>query len=200
MRKAALLLVTVLVGVAAGQQASSSRVKVLTVCEVLADVSRYADAVVAVVGQLERSVSLIDHYEYLSQGRCQHPVVTHGHTWSNRIQIWTAWEEGMPKPPSDSPSLAPAVVAEKLSLVQKTTTLGVHQEPRFTTEGQSIRYSHTATVPNEWAVAYGRIVRSSRLDEDCGSKGCGGVDVPLVIIANEQEVHSLPGGGSSSRK
>ena len=200
MRKTALL-VTLLAGVAAGQQvSSSSRVRVLTVCEVLADVSRHADTVVAVVGQLERSISLTDHYEYLSEERCERPVVTHGHVWSNRIQVWTDWEVGIPKPPSDSPRLDPAVVAEKLSLVRRTTRLGVHQEPRFTTEGQVIRYSHTATVANEWAVAYGRVVRSPDLDEDCGPKGCGGDNVPLVIIANEQDVHRLPDGDSPSRK
>jgi hypothetical protein len=196
----AALLLTVLAGVAAGQQVSGSRVKVLTVCEVLADVSRYEDTVIAVVGQLARSVSLKDHNEYLSQERCQRPVVTHGHAWSDRIQIWTHWEEGMPAPPSDSPRLDPAVVGGKLSLVRKTTRLGIHQEPRFTIEGQVIKYSHTATVPNEWAVAYGRVVRSPRLDEDCGRKGCGGDDVSLLIIANEQDVHTLADGDSSSRK
>ena len=193
-------MLTLLAGVAAGQQMSSSRVKVLTVCEVLADVSRYADTVIAVVGQLERSVSLIDHYEYLSEEGCERPVITHGHASSNRIQIWTDWEDRMPKPPSDSPRLDPVVVAGKLSLMRRTTRLGAHQEPRFTTEGQVIRYSHTVTVPNEWAVAYGRIMRSPDLDEDCGRKGCGGDDVPLVIIANEHDVHKLADIDSPSRK
>jgi hypothetical protein len=194
------LLVTVLASVAPAQQVSSSRVKVLTVCEVLANVDQYAGTAIAVVGQLERSVSLIDHNEYLSQERCQRPVVAHGHAWSDRIQIWTIWLEGMPNPPVDSPRLDAAIVAAKLSQVRKTTKLGVHQEPRFTTEGQVLKYSHTATVPNEWAVAYGRIVRSSRLDEDCGREGCGGDNVPLILIADEQEVHTLAAGDSPSRK
>jgi hypothetical protein len=185
MWKAALQLM-VLANVAGGQQVSGSGVKVLTACELLGDMNSYADSAVAVVGQLERSVSLIDHYEYLRQDGCEHPVVTHGHKWSNKIQIWTDWEEGMPKPPSNSPKLDQGIVAAKLSAVQKTTRLGSHQEPRFKTEGKS-----TTTVPNEWAVVYGRIVRSPRLDEDCGRRGCGGDDVPLIIVAKDEQVHTL---------
>src|SRR5437899_1346635 len=84
-----------------GQQELHGEMRVLSVCEVLGNVNRYADTAVAVVGRMERSVGLIDHYEFLSQDRCENPVITHGHTWSNKIQIWTASEEGMPKPPSD---------------------------------------------------------------------------------------------------
>ena len=191
MRWKAILQVSVIAGVAAGQQTTDSRVKVLTVCEVLGDVNRYADDAVAIVGQLERSVSLIDHNEYLSQAKCEHPMVTHGHKWSNKIQILAYWEEGMPRPPDNSPKLDDAVVAAKLSVIRKTTKLGVHQEPRFKGEGQSIAYSHLAIVSNEWGVAYGRIVKSPRLDEDCGSDGCGGDDVPLILIVNERQVHAL---------
>ena len=96
----------------------------LTVCEVLGDVNRYADTAVAVVGRMERSVSLIDHYEFLSQDRCEHPAITRGHTWSNKIQIWADWEEGMPRPPSDGAKLQAAVLAAKLSFVRRTTRLG----------------------------------------------------------------------------
>ena len=46
-------------GIAVGQQKSDGQVRVLTVCEVLGDVTRYADTAVAVVGRMERSVSLV---------------------------------------------------------------------------------------------------------------------------------------------
>ena len=104
-------------GIAFGQQNSNRHLQVLTVCEVLSDVSRYANTAVAIVGRMERSVSLIDHYEFLSQDRCEHPLVTHGHIWPDNIQIWVNWEEGMPKPPSDSPRLRGRVVVAKLSVV-----------------------------------------------------------------------------------
>jgi hypothetical protein len=51
-------------GIIVGQQRPNGQVKVLTVCEVLGNVPRYADTAVAVVGRMERSVSLTDHYEF----------------------------------------------------------------------------------------------------------------------------------------
>jgi len=178
-------------GMIFGQTRSSAQVKVLTVCEVVGNVPLYADTAVAVVGRLERTVSLTDQSEFLSQDRCEHPVITHGHTWSDKIQIWAAWEEGMPKPPSDRPKLERSVIATKLSILRKTTKVGSHQEPQFKADGRSIVYSHTAEVPNEWAVVYGRIVRVANLNEDCGADGCGGDNVPLIIIAEPYNIRGL---------
>ena len=184
-------MVVMTIGIAVGQQKSDGQVRVLTVCEVLGDVTRYADTAVAVVGRMERSVNLIDHYEFLSQDRCEHPVITHGHVWPDKIEIWVAWEEWMPKPPIDRPKLERSVLAAKLLVVRTTTKLGVHQEPQFKADGRSIMYTHTAAVPNEWAAVYGRIVTVPDLNEDCGARGCGGDDVPLVIIAEPYNVHRL---------
>jgi hypothetical protein len=83
---------------------SNGQVKVVTVCEVLGNVAHYADTGVAVVGRMEASIGLIDRSDFLSQDRCEHPVITHGHVWPDKIRIWAAWEPGMPKPPSDSPN------------------------------------------------------------------------------------------------
>jgi len=63
-------------GIIFGQQRPNGQAKVLTVCEVLGNLSRFADTVIAVVGRLERSVSLADHYGFRSQDRCEHPVIT----------------------------------------------------------------------------------------------------------------------------
>ena len=190
MLKTAALQVLFFASIALGQQ-SDGQVKVLTVCDVLGDVSRFTEAAVAVVGRMERSVSLIDHYEFLSQDRCERPVITHGHTWSSKIQIMVDWEEGMPKPPNDKLKLQLPILAAKLSVVRKTTKLDSHQEPRFRSDG----HPSTVAVPNEWAVVYGRIVRSPRLDEDCGTAGCGGDDIPLIMIAEPSEVRMLRGDG-----
>ena len=186
-----MIAVIMLPGITLGQQKSNDQVEILTVCEVLGDVNRYADTAVAVVGRMERSVGLIDHYEFLSQDRCAHPVVTHGHVWSNKIEVWVDWEEGMPKPPGNTPKLRWAAVSAKLSLVRKTTQLSSHQEPRFNAEG----HWSPAAAPNEWCVVYGRIVRLPELDEDCSTEGCGGDDVPLMLIAEPGEVRPLRGDG-----
>jgi hypothetical protein len=173
------------------QQRSNGQVKVLTVCEVLGDLTRYADTAVAVVGRKERSVSLTDHYEFLSEDRCGHPVITHRHVWSDKIQIWAAWEAGMPKPPTDRPKLDRSLVASKLLIIRRTTKLGFHQEPRFKADGHSITYTHDVEVRNEWAMVYGRIMKVQNLNENCGSEGCGGDDVPLAIIAEPYNIYRL---------
>ena len=180
------------VSVVLAQQDSDSGAKVLTVCEVLGGLNQYADTAVAVVGRMERSVSLIDHYEFLSQDRCDHPFITHGHVWPSKIQIWAHWEEGMPKPPGDRPTLQRRLVDTKLSIVRKTTKLGSHQEPRFDANGRP----HDGDAPNEWAIVYGRIVRNPDLNKDCGAGGCGGDDVPSIIIAEPSQVRTVTADGS----
>jgi hypothetical protein len=183
-------------GLVFGQRKPNDRPALVTVCEVLGNVGRYADTDVAIVGRMERSVSVVDHSAFLSQDHCEHLLITHGHIFPNRIQILTNWEEGMPKPPEDDPRLGRTRIAAKLSEVRKTTKLGSHEEPRFDADGKI----HTAVVANEWALIYGRLVKTPRLDEDCGVGGCGGDDVPLVIIAKKQEIHKLADGHSPSRK
>lgn len=136
-------------GLAPGQQQMRDPVKVLTVCEVLANVSRYADTAVAVVGRLEHTASLIDHYEFLSQDRCEHPLITHGHIWANKIQVWTLSEEEMPKRPVDRPNLEQSVVAAKLSIIRKLTILGSHEDPQFKSDGKALVYAGKAPAPNE---------------------------------------------------
>lgn len=182
-------------GSALGQN-SKSETRVLTVCDVLGQMSRYAGSSIAVVGRIERTVSLIDHYEFLSQDKCEHPVVTHGHVWLSEIQIETAWEAGMPKPPRNRPKLNQSLLARKLSMVRRTTELGTYQRPQFKTEGHSIVYTGTAAVPNKWGTVYGRIMRVPDLNEDCGTDGCGGDNVPLVIIAEPYNVYGLKEDGT----
>ena len=178
-----------------GQSKNARPTKPLTVCEVLGDLNQHADTAIAVVGRMESSVGLIDHYEFLAQDRCEHPVTTGRHVWLNRIEIWDRWEEGMPKPPSDKPVLNHADLAAKLSAVRKSTTLGFHEEPQIKTKGGSTKVS-IVQVPNEWAVAYGRIVRLPNLDRDCGSEACGGFDVPLMIVVEPYSVHRLRDDGT----
>jgi hypothetical protein len=172
-------------GISFGQQNPDVQVKVLTVCEVLGDVNRFADTAVVVVGRMERSVSLIDHYEFLSQDGCGHPINAQGAPWSQKIEIWTTWEEGMPKPPSDRPKLNRAAIAAKLSVVRKATNLGSHEEPRFKSDGHTIIYSHTAVIPDDWAVVYGRIVKVPDGDQ-----------VQLMILANPDEVRKVGVNGT----
>lgn len=149
-----------------------------------------------VVGRMERPVNLEDHSEFLSQDRCEHPVVTHGYVWLDKIQVWTDWEQGMPKPPRENPTLRASVLRAALSAVRATTEVSTHQEPRFKKEGRSITFSRMAEVPNEWAVVYGQIGTVPQLKKNCGVSGCGGGDVPLIIVAEQKNVHRLSEDGT----
>jgi hypothetical protein len=140
---------------------------------------------------MESTVGLIDSYEFLSQDQCEHPVVTHGHVWSNKIQVWIYPEAGWPAAPTDKPVLDRAVVAAKLDAVRKTTVLGTHTVPGLNAKGP-----RTVVVPNAWAVVYGRVVPVPNLNQDCGVKGCGGMNVPLVVLAEPDQVRRLAIDGS----
>ena len=173
------------------QPSPAPQIRVVTVCELLANINQYANSAVAVVGRLESSVSLIDHYDFLSQDRCPHPVVTHGHVWTTKMIVWAYAEEGMPKPPAETPALDPALIAVKLSAVRETTVLGSHTAPSFREQGGAITYAGERSVPNEWAVIYGRIAKAPDLNKDCGIKGCGGFDVPIVLMTTGANTHVL---------
>lgn len=177
--------------IATGQCKSATRAKVPTVCEALDNLNQLAGTAIVIVGRMEKSVDLIDHYEFLAHDGCEHPVITGGHVWSNRILIAAAWDPGLPKAPVDRPVLNYGDVAAKLSAVRKTTPLGFHDEPQVETTGGSTKVS-TAHVPNEWAVVYGRIVRHPNLDKDCGAEGCGGFfNVPAIIVVEPYNVRRL---------
>jgi hypothetical protein len=91
----------------------------------------------------------------------------------------------MPKPPSTLPEIDQATLLKKLSLLRNTTTLGLHQEPRFKTEGQTITFSHLEDVKDAWGIAYGLFLTAPKLRNDgCSDElGCGGFDgAPAALI------------------
>lgn len=186
------VVVVLLPGVAFGQSNARNRVKVVTVCEVLDNLNLYANTAVLVVGRYERSVSLTDHFEFLTQDGCERPVVTERQVSPNKIQVFLYWEKGMPKPPKERLKLHPTVFAAELSVIRKTTILGFHKEPQFKKEGNTIKYSGQGDVPNEWAVAYGRIVA----DPNPGKKDNGFIGVPLGMIVEPYNFYCLNNDGT----
>jgi hypothetical protein len=159
--------------------------KPVTVCETLADPKKFSGKPVAIVGRIECGASLIDHVCFLAEDRCDQPVTTDGYPWPNKVLIVNYWEEGMPKPPSTMPEVDQATLLKKLSIVARNSTLGLHKEPRFKMEGQSITFSHLADVKDEWGIAYGLFFTAPKLQKDgCGDEiGCGGFDgAPAALI------------------
>ena len=54
-------------------------------------------------------------------------VMTDGYAWPSKVFIANS-EEGMPKPPSTVPEVDQATLLKKLSVVGKSTTLGLPKE------------------------------------------------------------------------
>jgi hypothetical protein len=180
-------------------QSEAGGPKVVTVCEVLGNPNQYRDSVVAVVGRLDRSVSLIDSYEILTQDQCGKPIVTKGFVWPNEILIWSDSEDGSPKPPNEEPKLDQELVAKQLMVVRQTTKLGFHREPRMRVKDGSTTYSKD-DVPNEWVIVYGRVVGSPNLgkepcdDDEIGCEGFMGA--PMAIIVERKNIQVLNEDGT----
>jgi hypothetical protein len=170
------------------------KAKSITVCEALANRENLSGKPVAIVGRIDCSRSLIDEVCFLAEDRCQQPVTTDGYAWPNKVLIIDYWEEGMPKPPATSPPVDQQILSKKLSLVRKSTTLGLHWEPRFRRVGDAITFSHYADAKDEWGIAYGLLFTPARLRKDnCGDEiGCGGFNgAPIALITNPHALQEL---------
>ena len=168
-------------------------VKPVTVCEVLADLNRFSGKPVAIAGRLDCSWSLTDHTCHLAEDKCDRPVVTQGFVWPNKILLMEDWEEGMPKPPTESPEIESAAVFQKLFLISQTTSLRFHKEPLFRTKDSTIIFSRMADVMDMWGAAFGRLFTTPNLKKDgCGDEvGCGGFDgAPAALIINSGSIHT----------
>jgi hypothetical protein len=168
-------------------------VKPVTVCDVLADLKRFSGKPVAIAGRLDCSWSLTDHTCHLAEDKCDRPVVTQGFVWPNKITLMENWEEGTPKPPTESPEIESAAVLQKLSLISQTTLLGFHKEPLFRTKDSTIIYSRMADVKDVWGAAFGLLFTTPNLKKDgCGEElGCGGFDgAPAALIINAGSTHT----------
>jgi hypothetical protein len=176
--------------------------KPVTVCESLADHKKFSGKPIAIVGRIECGASLIDHVCFLVEDRCDQPNRTDGHAWPNKVLIVNYWEEGMPKPPSTIPEIDQATLVKKLSLVGKSTVLGLHKEPRFKAEGQTVTFSHLADVKDEWGIAYGLFFTTPKLRKgDCDDEsGCGGFDgAPVALITLPNALRPLNADDASKR-
>jgi hypothetical protein len=168
-------------------------VKPVTVCEVLADLKRFSGKPVAIAGRLDCSWSLTDHTCHLAEDKCDRPVVTQGFVWPNKILLMENWEEGMPKPPTESPEIESAAVLQKLSLISRTTSLRFHKEPLFRTKDSTIIFSRMADVKDVWGAAFGLLSTTPNLKKDgCGEElGCDGFDgAPAALIINAGSTHT----------
>jgi hypothetical protein len=95
-------------------------IRVLTVCESLADLNRYSGQTVILVGKLGSTMEGV----WLSQN-CEHKLVTDGYTWADTISL--AYVERVEPPPNLPKGFKwnEPLLKAKLKDVQKTTELEV---------------------------------------------------------------------------
>ena len=190
----AILILTTWPILASGQ----SQVKIVSACEVLANLSEYGNAVVAVVGRLDVTGVIYDRRSYVSQDGCANQIVTENYVWPNKILIWTVHEKGLPNPPNDKPELDRSLLAEKVAGMKGTTSLGLRNEFRADKNGQLVNF----IVQNEWVVAYGHTYYSPHLTtaESCKEFGCDGFSgkAPVIITVDPKNVHTIKEDGTFS--
>jgi hypothetical protein len=63
--------------------------------------------------------------------------------------------------------------------------------PIFRAQGRTLTHAGEISVADDWAVIYGRVVKSPDLSEDCGPRGCGRFDVPILLITTSANTHVL---------
>lgn len=178
-------------------------VKPMTVCESLANRKKLIGKPVAIIGRIECGASLIDHNCFLAEDRCDRPVTSDGAVWPNQVYLMNHWEEGMLKPPSSWPKYDEAVLAQKLSLIGRRTTLGMHREPTFKMDGSGLKYAGTAEVKDEWGIACGTFFTAPRLQKPgCEDEvGCGGfIGAPAALITLPHGLLSITGDGKVAER
>jgi hypothetical protein len=184
---------------AAGLVFGQDQVKIISVCELLANLNEYGNSAVAVVGRLDVTGVIYDRRNYVSQDQCESPVLTENYLWPNRILISTTPEKGLPSPPTDKPNLDRQLLAEKLASMKGKTILGLRNEfSGIDKNGQVV----STVVHNQWVVAYGHTFYSPRLTsgDSCKEIGCQGFagKVPVIIMVDAKTVHTINEDGTFS--
>ena len=167
---------------------SDQQLKPVTVCEVLGNLQKYSDQDLAILGRLDCGSSVIDRTCFLVEKQCERPIATETFVWPSKVLIVDYWHEGMPKPPTGNPQIDQPTLTEKLSLIRKSTKLGLHKVALFKTEGRTITFSHFDDVKDEWGVAYGKVFNALKIgwDNSCVEAGCGDgfFGAPAALIIN----------------
>lgn len=139
--------------------------KPLTVCEVLANAKTLTGKLVAVMGRLDCPFNLIENPCWLVEDHCAKPAVFRGQVWPNKIWIATANLATS----KSSFEVEPAVLRETLAALRKTTSLGTHRIMRLQKKYRVLVPDKRVDVPDEWGLAYGRIVIERGLQHNSGA-------------------------------
>lgn len=133
-----------------GATAADSKLKPVTVCEVLENLPQYEGKTVAVVGRL--SSNIFDG-AWLSEGGCSSRVAPGGANWPYAIFLACL---GQAQPPKlgIKLSLDEQVLQQKLDRLRKTTILGYQDTVAIPDRGKGLKKTRQKET---WSIVYGRI-------------------------------------------
>ena len=179
-----------------GLMFSQDQVKIVSVCEVLANLNDYGNSVVAVVGRLDVTGVIFDRHTYISQDACDQPLTTESYVWPNKILIWPNRDKQLPSPPTERPDLSQQLLVEKPSSVSWNTTLTLRKEFRIDKNGEIVNI----VVQNPWVVAYGHTYYSLNLTSNpsCKEFACNGFleKAPVIIVIDPKSARILNEDGT----
>lgn len=183
--------VAVVTGLVA-QENTLGSAKLVTVCDILADTTKYNGKTVAVLGRTDCSPNLTDMSCFLAEDHCPGPLVTHGHKWPTKIWLQPAYgHEFSPQLSREKLVIDESAMTDKLAVVRRSTKLGFHREMVFSAQDNTIAPKGWDNLRDEWGVAYGLVVFRSKLKpgDNCsgGDKGCGGWnETPVMLVFRTQ--------------
>lgn len=140
-------------------------IKPVTVCEVLANPGQFSQKPVAIVRRLGCPDVLIEHPCWLEEDNCTRPLVSDGQTWPNKIWI----EFVFPASPKSNVEINTAALIDTLSLLRKSTKLGTHRVLVIPKKDGVQDQAKWSDQPDEWGMAYGRIVITKALQHYSGA-------------------------------
>jgi hypothetical protein len=132
-------------------------VKLVTVCEVLADLNRFTGKSVGIIGRVDCTNEIVDPHCCLVEDRCQRPFVTNGVMWPNKI--WLEWDHDSSGHSPKAPDIDQVELKNKLAVVAKSTALGFHKVMTFKMVNGVKVPSGWRDVPDHWGFAYGKIIK-----------------------------------------
>ena len=140
-------------------------IKSVTVCEVLANPKKISGTPVAIVGRLDCLDLIIEHPCWLVEDNCTRPFISNGFTFPNKIWI----EFVFPATPKSNVEINASTLSDNLSVLRKSTKLGTHRVMLLKNKDGVLVFEKWSDQPDEWGVAYGRIVITKGLQHYSGA-------------------------------
>jgi hypothetical protein len=141
--------------IAFGQANAEEPIKVVTVCDILSDPAGFNGKLIAVLGRYDAT----DEGSWLSEDGCGRKLETSGA--AVHISVWRVPRGSPSQPVPRMPALDQDSLKAKLAQAGKTTKLGKHLRYQCSVSISDGKTSQPECgwpeLPDQWAIAYGRV-------------------------------------------